>query len=173
MGTEDRVNRVRYLSPKKQAAFPNLRSDNYCVTSLENDDYNCTAFVIGRTDTRLWPIEGDCEGVYWPKGILTEETIAAFIAAYATEGYTECSTSEPEPGFEKIALFVNESGKVTHAARQLMPSGEWASKLGGWEDINHATLADLEGPFPAYGKATNFLRRAIRESFAVSYLPPI
>jgi hypothetical protein len=36
--------------------------------------------------------------------------------------------------------------------------GEWTSKLGNWEDIEHKTLAALEGEF--YGKVVQILKRA-------------
>jgi hypothetical protein len=43
-----------------------------------------------------------------------------------------------------------------HAARSL-PNGAWTSKLGDDEDIEHSTLAVLEGR--EYGRAKVFLKR--------------
>ncbi len=68
-----------------------------------------------------------------------------------------CEQSEFEQGFEKIAIYVNNMGKPTHAARQL-PSGYWTSKLGRWIDIEH-TLAGLTES--EYGSVAQVLRRAI------------
>jgi len=72
-------------------------------------------------------------------------------------GYVPCSESQLENGFEKIAIYANATGDATNAARQTA-SGEWTSKLGDWEDIEHKTLAALEGEF--YGKVVQILKRA-------------
>jgi hypothetical protein len=56
-------------------------------------------------------------------------------AAFAKFGYAPASSEEPEPGFEKVALFASDS-EPPPAARQL-PSGRWTSKLGLREDIEH------------------------------------
>jgi len=57
---------------------------------------------------------------------------------------------------EKVAIFADAQGAPTHAARQL-ESGAWTSKCGTLEDIEHNSLANLEGG--AYGKAVLFLER--------------
>jgi hypothetical protein len=49
----------------------------------------------------------------------------------------------------------------THAARSL-PNGRWTSKLGNGEDIEHITLAVLEGDL--YGKVRVFLKRQVPDS---------
>ena len=54
---------------------------------------------------------------------------------------------------------VDEEGRPTHTARQLPTSRTWTSKLGEWEDIEHMTLASLEGKDPAYGMPVKFLKR--------------
>jgi hypothetical protein len=88
-----------------------------------------------------------------------EETLAAFIAAYALQGYVQCADGALELGVEKIAIYGLMSGsdiEPTHAARQL-PDGRWTSKLGNCEDIEHDTLEALNGP--RYGAPVCFLRR--------------
>ena len=55
-----------------------------------------------------------------------------------------------EPGFEKVALFVNASGVPTHAVRLLL-IGLWTSKLGEWEDIEHELHA-LAGGHLRHGR---------------------
>jgi hypothetical protein len=85
-----------------------------------------------------------------------EETLDAFVAAFATLGYVPCSGEEPENGFEKVALFAR-GGMPTHAARQLS-DGRWTSKLGLREDIEHdlhAVSGDL------YGTVVLVLKRPI------------
>jgi hypothetical protein len=54
----------------------------------------------------------------------------------------------------------------THAAKQL-PSGEWNSKLGGWEEIKHKTLSclngtDITGKRISYGKPIQILKRPLK-----------
>jgi hypothetical protein len=79
-----------------------------------------------------------------------EESMAAFVAAFATLGYTPCDDDAFDPAWEKVALFVNGAGEPTHAARQL-PNGRWTSKLGESEDIEHglhALKGDIYGQSP-------------------------
>lgn len=51
-------------------------------------------------------------------------------------GYERCENATLESGFKKIALYVDNSEQVTHAARQLA-NGDWTSKLGKLYDIKH------------------------------------
>jgi len=128
------------------------------VTSDEDLVYNCIAHAAGKTDAWWWPEEHETEGVYWPAGVSREESLDSFVSAFGTLGYLPCTGTELEVAFEKVAIYANAQGKPTHAARQL-PSGAWTSKLGEWEDIEHNTLADLEGVDPGYGKVAHVLKR--------------
>ena len=85
-----------------------------------------------------------------------EESIAAFIEAFQSLGYQTCVDGTLESGFIKIAIFADDSGKPTHAARQL-PNGCWTSKLGGDKDIEHSAVEDVIGPL--YGTPVQFMRR--------------
>jgi hypothetical protein len=58
---------------------------------------------------------------------------------------------------EKVALFADPAGIPTHAARQLA-SGQWTSKLGQAEDIEHELRA-LEGEI--YGVVALILKRPL------------
>ena len=62
-----------------------------------------------------------------------------------------------------LAAYVYESlsGYVVHMARQL-PTDRWTSKLGGLEDIEHASPAELEGR--EYGIVVQYMRRAAQET---------
>jgi hypothetical protein len=42
---------------------------------------------------------------YWPPNIPREETVTAFIAAYAIQGYAQRGDGALEAGFEKIVLY--------------------------------------------------------------------
>jgi hypothetical protein len=86
-----------------------------------------------------------------------EETLAAFVACFALQGYILCENAECEPGFEKVALFADAGGVPTHAALQL-PGGAWSSKLGELEDIEHPLRA-LEGEL--YGRVVQVLKRSV------------
>ena len=92
-----------------------------------------------------------------------EETLASFQVVFEGMGYLECESNALEAGYEKIAIFVDNDGVPTHAARQLQ-SGAWASKLGDWEDIEHESLSTLESaPLmnSLYGTVALILRRPI------------
>jgi hypothetical protein len=131
--------------------FPKLRKDNHQITSPKNDGYNCIAWAAGYTTRWWWP--GDPETTFWLGE--REETLASFRFIFLSLGFSECDLEISEPGFEKIALFVDLGGIPTHAARQL-PIGRWSSKLGLSEDIEH-NLKDLEGI--EYGKVALVLRK--------------
>lgn len=95
-------------------------------------------------------------GIYhWPKSVERREALEVFEQAYAVMGYSRCDNPDVESGCEKVAIFSNEAGKPTHAARQL-GNGLWTSKLGQLEDIEHELRA-LEGP--RYGRVAVILRR--------------
>jgi hypothetical protein len=142
-----------------EARFPGLRGTDYRVTSPATRDYNCVAWAAGDTAHWWWPdLDPEDDAIFWPPGVALEETLGAFVAAFATLGYAPCAGEEPEPGFEKVALFARD-GVPTHAARQL-PDGRWTSKLGLREDIErelHAVSDEL------YGAVVLFLKRATME----------
>ncbi|MBX9582766.1 MAG: hypothetical protein K2X87_20870 [Gemmataceae bacterium] len=131
-------------------AFPDLTATNHYVTSPATSEYNCIAWAAGFSDEPWWP-SGDPAVAYWPPSAPQEVTLPAFVAAFATLGYSPCPDGVVEPGYGKVALYTL-GGVPTHAARQL-PDGRWSSKLGNWYDIAHA----LDGP--VYGSPALFLRR--------------
>lgn len=129
--------------------LPNLTAENYKITSAASWTYNCIAWALGVTDVWWWPVPGR----FWPTGVPREETLDAFLAAFATCGFSPCTTAALESGLENVALYA--LGAVpTHAARQL-PNGWWTSKLGPNFDIEHADLEAVAGG--AYGNPVVFL----------------
>jgi hypothetical protein len=142
-----------------ESLFPNLANHFYRITSKSEEHYNCIAHAAGRNDLWWQPTSQPTKTTYWPDGIPKEWTLEALIALYESLEYAPCDGAELEPGFEKIALFVDSSRTPTHAARQL-PTGAWTSKLGELEDIEHETLSALEGE--AYGVAVRFMKRPRR-----------
>ena len=96
---------------------------------------------------------------YWPPSTLRAETTDSFLGAYGSLGYRLCFDGALEAGVEKIALYaIGPAGSETptHAALQL-ETGEWTSKLGDFEDITHATPADVQGSI--YGTVLCYLAR--------------
>lgn len=109
---------------------------NWQGTSPGTIYYNCFAWAAGESRENEWwdPISSDS---YWPIGVERQRTLSAYVKAYQTIGYQLCDSSCFEKGFEKIALYVDNSGKPQHATRQLT-NGMWTSKIGTWEDIQHS-----------------------------------
>lgn len=96
---------------------------------------------------------------FWPEDAPPEETLPAFAQVYALHGYRKCDSDALEPGFEKVAIYVDSEDTPTHAARQL-PSGRWTSKLGSCVDIEHFLRA-LEGDH--YGSVALIMKRPWRQ----------
>lgn len=136
-----------------EEVFPNLKSTGYRITSPESPEYNCIAWAAQDTERWWWPDPFDT--YFWPQGVPRQETVGAFIQACAALGFAPCESDAFEPGFEKIAIYVDSSGKPTHTARQL-PSGKWTSKLGESEDMEHL----LDGLTSSiYGSVACILKR--------------
>lgn len=139
--------------------FPHLTGNNHQITSQPDNGYNCIAWAAGDTGRWWWPLDIDS---YWPCNALNDESVEAFLSAYAILGYQECHHGRYENGFEKIAIYARYERELwlpTHAARQL-PNGRWTSKLGACEDIAHLTTNDVNGPGPGgYGKPVRFMKR--------------
>jgi hypothetical protein len=139
-------------SDELEQLFPNLAGSGYSIESEQNETYNCVAWAAGVTDDWWWPEEN----AHWPVEPRAP-TLDSFVRAFETLGYEPCDTSEVEPGYEEVAIYVSRAGLATHAARQLA-TGDWTSKLGDMEDITHR-LDALEGPAPAFGRVEQILRR--------------
>jgi hypothetical protein len=140
-----------------QQPFPNMSTTNTKPTSPCNKDYNCIAWAYGRND--VW-CEPDIKGQYfWPISNRAY-TLKAYEDLFSSIGYKICSDEKYEDGFEKIALYVDDAGIPTHAARQL-PTGKWTSKLGENIDIEHETpeILNEPGDGSGYGIVKIFMKR--------------
>lgn len=137
--------------------LPHLNESNHSVESPCTSRYNCIAWAAGMDDRWWWP---DSRGIgFWPKNVLREETISAFVQAFAAIGYVQCVDGLLENNFEKIAIYAKRDLGIlvpTHAARQL-PDGRWASKLGPLEDIYHLSSDSVNGP--VYGEPFVYMKR--------------
>lgn len=152
LGKRARLYRLR--SDRIENTFPSLKPGNYQITSPATPAYNCIAWAAGMDDRWWWP--DNQYTAYWPDGVPREETLTAFTQAYSLAGYVPCDTSRYERGFEKIAIYTDRRGKPTHAARQTQ-TGQWTSKLGEREDIEHNLPNNLEGNY--YGKVSIIMKR--------------
>ena len=136
-----------------ELAFPNLRLTGYSLTSPKDDNYNCIGWAAEDSNKFWWPVGG-----FWPNENDRELSVACFLRAFSAFGYEECPDESFEEGCMKLALYTDPTGEPTHMARQLSDGG-WTSKLGRHVDIFHAEVRGLEGPDPAYGRATVYLKR--------------
>jgi hypothetical protein len=142
------------LTPEKlRNLFPQLDVKSASVTSNIDPFYNCFAWAAGDSKNNWRPTKSPFS-VWFTDSIV--DTLDNFVENYRYVGFEETATSDYEDGFEKIAIYVDQNGEPTHAARQL-DSGVWTSKLGEIEDIEHKTLQCLEGQ--EYGNVKAILKR--------------
>lgn len=139
-----------------EASFPGLAKSPFRYTSPIDRFYNCIAWAAGINHVWWWP-DGDPPRFEWPASAPRQVAMNAFIAVFQTVGYAVADNADEslEPGIEKVAMFADADGFPKHAARQL-PTGQWTSKLGEAEDIEHELRA-LEGDL--YGTVVVFLKR--------------
>lgn len=133
--------------------FPNSIAEPFHITSSFTQIYNCIAWAFGDNTKWYWPDPSHI--YYWPPGINRTIELDAFIELYALIGYEVCENGDLVEGVEKIAVFTNNDGIPTHAARQLT-NGQWTSKLGQNVDVSHS-ISGIEGG--AYGQAAQFMQR--------------
>jgi hypothetical protein len=81
------------------------------------------------------------------------------VSVFECLGYEICAGEHVEDGYDKVALYVDQQGFWTHAAKQ-ESDGIWSSKLGEYEDIRHSTPHAVSGP--AYGQVMHYMRRPKR-----------
>ncbi|MEH2242059.1 DUF7689 domain-containing protein [Nostoc sp.] len=146
-----------YVKSFIERDYPNLVTHGYKLTSPDTTEYNCVAWAAENAQNWWWPDTQYEE--YWPPGVPREETLEAFQQAFATLGYEICQNDVLEEGFQKIAIYVDSNKVPRHVARQL-PNGQWTSKLGQDEDIEHNNLQGLTGQ-PGYGEIACIMKRLL------------
>jgi len=134
--------------------FPNLNAENHHITSECTEDYNCIAWAAGYNDA--WWDPNPFPEYYWPEGLPLRENVETLCNLFESLGYARCDGAELEEGYEKVAIYGFDNNEYTHAARQLA-NGQWTSKIGGFEDIQHSSLEALCGS--DYGEVKAVLKR--------------
>jgi hypothetical protein len=147
--------------PKK---FPKLKEVPFSVadvTSKQTLAYNCAAYAFKDETKQWWPIDPKKAGrrYHWPEGLPRNNSVEDFFLAFELEGFEKCDTGEHEEGYEKIAIYVDESNIPQHLARDT-GDGRWQSKLGDLQDIHQHTLEAIETA--DYGKAKYFMRKRLK-----------
>jgi hypothetical protein len=141
-------------TPDFSQHFPRLQP-RCCTDELSRADnsYNCIAWAA--SSTSAWWEPDPFFQYYWPEAAPRDYTLDAYIAAFRSKGFEVCANGSLEAGTEKIVIYTLQ-GQPRHAARQL-PNGNWTSKMGGYEDIQHIELSSIGGPF--YGDANVYMAR--------------
>jgi hypothetical protein len=117
------------------------------------DSYNCVAW--GASDTENWWEPDEDLQYYWPNDAPRNYAVDAYVAAFKSHGFEVCQDASLEQGLEKVAIFTLQ-GEYKHVARQL-PNGNWTSKMGRAEDIEHVDLMAVSGP--SYGSSSVYMAR--------------
>lgn len=124
-------------------------------TSVPDNSYNCFGWAVDQ-GRRFWDHSG-LPGTYWPADAPRAETIDAYTAAFATEGWVPCDDGALEIGFEKVVLYATNYGtRPWHASRQL-PDGAWTTKFGTALDASHPDVATLVSR--DHGRPVRYFRR--------------
>ena len=146
-----------HTKPEIQKDFPNLKLDEFIITSRINFFYNCFAWAAGYDNVVMQPSNNTM--YCWLTGEIGE-TLENFEKQYQHFGFERTDNSELEVGIEKAAFYVKDN-IVQHASRQL-ENGWWTSKLGQFgEDIAHKALKGLEGE--VYGQVEMIMKRTVKE----------
>ena len=129
---------------------------NFKPTSEPTADYNCICWAAGNTE-RNWDPDPD---YFWPEDAKRGYEVGDLVELFHTLGYEICSNVSRISGIEKIAIYARD-GRWKHAARQLS-TGNWTSKLGTLDDIEHETLEEITFSPDNYGFVVAFMQRPVQ-----------
>lgn len=142
------------FGPTFLARHPGLEPAGFEITSVADENYNCVAWALGRTD--VWYQPGGLKGTTWPDGVPSDFSVAAYVAFFKSFGFEATKTTDYNERVERLALY-GLDGDFCHVARQT--SSGWTSKCGELQDITHASLAALEDG--VYGRSEVILEREV------------
>ena len=136
---------------EKLKHWPNLTKGSFDYASEHTVEYNCVAWALGEMH-RLY----DSYGYDFPQDLKEKHTVENYAEFFRRHGFEICSDGSLEKGMEKLALYADKNGEFMHVARQ-KTTGNWTSKMGDYEDVDHLTLRALQGT--DYGEVVIFMRR--------------
>jgi hypothetical protein len=147
--------------------WPKLLADKFHFTSKKNVHYNCMTWAIAQDTVSNENVTED--DVFWMDMMMYFQhahDLDPLNLDHSAKGYADClekhyrfticNNGEFEEGTEKIALYENKDHEWSHIARQL-ENGNWTSKMGKLEDIEHYSLEVLNGKL--YGEPKLFMGR--------------
>ncbi|HEX6095037.1 MAG TPA: hypothetical protein VF432_01840 [Thermoanaerobaculia bacterium] len=113
-----------------------MTSHPVTLKSPATDAYNCVAYAACIEDVWWWP--DPWNQYYWPENAPREDTVSAFIKAFATLGYepVDVGMRRFDPNVSRLAVFSRDGKRATHVCREV-DDGLWVSKLGRAEDVEH------------------------------------
>jgi hypothetical protein len=134
-----------------ESTWPSLPNSKHSITSEKCTTYNCVAWAVGCNTYQVDLTKYNDNGI--PIEVLD---MYAYIEHFEGFGFTATDNVFLEEGVEKIALYFDNDLWFTHVCRQLS-TGEWASKLGDLEDIEHSHINALMGSY--YGNEIFYMSR--------------
>lgn len=153
---------MRTIEPEElEACFPKLKGGNYVRASRATGRYNCIGF--SNRDERHWWEAGRYGGrYYWPPHVAQNNSLAAVLQIFTSDGYELTDNREIESGWEKVAIYISlVDMEFSHVSRS--DGSMWKSKLGKGQDIDHYSLDVLEGDqCDEYGIVSCVLKRSIK-----------
>jgi len=156
------------LDKELQNCWPNLKKNvNFWYTSFKTfieeteDAYNCFSWAVGIDN--LW-----LDMYYFQRYFKLDPSSLDHSAngyAFFMEmfDFKICTNGNLENGFEKIAIY-EQYGEFQHVALQ-KSNGNWKSKMGQMEDIEHKDLNDISGiGQDRYGTPKIYMKRSLKSS---------
>lgn len=138
--------------------WQNLKlNQNFHFTSLKRKGFNCVGYaldLVNKDIDMFW-----FRDMYGLDGAKLDHSVNGYAKCFRDYfGYEICDDGQVENGFNKIALYSDTDNDFTHIAKQL-ENGNWTSKMGTYEDIEHYNLEALSGTL--YGKPMLFMRKKL------------
>lgn len=118
---------------KVEIWHPKLTGKNYKIikSNYNSLDFNCIAYSLDIFDRWCGASEKS-----WPYDILSRSSkLDNYIKYYNLSEYNVCDNDKYEFGYDKVALYVDNSNYVNHASKQ--NENMWRSKLGESFIIEH------------------------------------
>jgi hypothetical protein len=137
----------------KSSFFPNSEKEPIKIDSPETSDYNCVAWILGKTNNWYEPDEE----YDWIEGLPMSDDLNTMQAFFEHFGFQVCEKFDNfDSSIELIAIFAKE-GIFTHVAK-LLKNGNWTSKLGNSYDVEHGLESISNG---LYGEVALYMQKIL------------